>query len=55
MVDGQIDVAIRRTGEGIIIDLYAKDCIDPFDSLAIGDDEIAEALADAETDEAEEA
>lgn len=40
MVDGTFDVAIKRTAEGIVIDVYPKDWIDPIDSLTVWDDEV---------------
>jgi hypothetical protein len=55
LVDGLFDVAILRTGEAIVIDVYPKDWIDPIDTMTVWDEQVAEALADAETDEAKEA
>ena len=55
LVDGRFDVAIIRTEEGIVIDVYPKEWIDPIDSLTIWDEQVAEASADAETDAAGEA
>jgi hypothetical protein len=55
LVDGQYDVAILRTAEGIVIDVYPKDWIDPIDSLTVWDEQVAEASADAESDHAGEA
>jgi hypothetical protein len=43
LVDGRFHVAIIRTGEGIFIDVYPKDWIDPINSLAVWDEEVAEA------------
>ena len=55
LVDGQFDVAIIRTAEGIVIDVYPKDWIDPIDTMTVWDEEVAEAAAEAESDEAGEA
>jgi hypothetical protein len=48
LVDGRFDVAIIRTGEGIVIDVYPKDWIDPIDSLTVWDEQVAAASAEAE-------
>ena len=55
LVDGTFDVAIIRTAEGIVIDVYPKDWIDPIDTMTIWDDEVAPASAEAEADDAGEA
>jgi hypothetical protein len=55
MVDGTFDVAIIRTAEGIVIDVYPKDWIDPIDSMTVWDADVAEASAEAETDQSAEA
>jgi hypothetical protein len=55
LVDGKFDVAIIRTGEGIVIDVYPKDWIDPIDSLTVWDEEVAAASAEAKADHAGEA
>ena len=55
LVDGRFDVAILRTDEGIVIDVYPKDWIDPIDSLTVWDEQVAEALASANADDTEEA
>jgi len=47
LVDGTFDVAILRTGEGIVIDVYPNDWIDPIDSLTVWDEQVAEASAEA--------
>jgi len=51
LVDGKFDVAIVRTGEGIVIDVYPKDWIDPIDTMTVWDEQVAEmeraAAADA--------
>jgi hypothetical protein len=48
LVDGRFEVAIIRTGEGVAIDVYLKDEIDPIDSLTVWDEEVAAASAEAE-------
>lgn len=55
LVDGKFDVAIIRTDEGIVIDVYPKDWIDPIDTMTVWDEQVAEAAAEAEADAAEEA
>ncbi len=55
LVDGCFDVAIIRTSEGIVIDVYPKDWIDPIDSLTVWDEQVAAASAEAEADNAGEA
>ena len=52
MVDGKYDVYLKRTAEGVVIDVYPKDWIDPIDSLTVWDDEVAEALVSAEANNA---
>jgi hypothetical protein len=47
LVDGTFDVAIIRTAEGIVINVYPKDWIDPIGSLTVWDDEVAELERDA--------
>ena len=42
LVDGKFDVAILRTGEGIVIDVYPKDWIDPIDTMTVWDEQVAE-------------
>lgn len=49
MVDGKFDVAIIRTGEGIVIDVYPKDWIDPIDTMTVWDDDVAD-CAETEDD-----
>ena len=41
LVDGMFDVAIIRTGEGIVIDVYPKDGIDTVATLPVWDDQVA--------------
>jgi hypothetical protein len=55
LVDGRFDVAIIRTAEGIVIDVYPKDWIDPIDSLTVWDEDVAAASASAEAGDAGEA
>lgn len=52
LVDGTYDVTIIRTDEGIVIDVYPKDWIDPIGTMTIWDGEVAEASAEPETDDA---
>ena len=40
-VDGKYDVAIKRTAEGLIVDVYPDGWIDPIDTLAVWDDDVA--------------
>ena len=47
LVDGKFDVAIVRTGEGIVIDVYPKDWIDPIDTMTVWDEQVAELEHDA--------
>jgi hypothetical protein len=42
LVDSLYDVAILRTSEGIVIDVYPKGWIDPIDNMTITDDQVAE-------------
>jgi hypothetical protein len=53
MVDGKYDVSLKRTAEGIVIDVYPKDWIDPIDNFTVWDDDVAEALASAADDAVE--
>jgi hypothetical protein len=55
LVDGALDVKIVRTGEGIVIDVYPKDWIDPIDSLTVWDEDVTRALAEADAIDAAEA
>jgi hypothetical protein len=48
LVDGIYDVAIIRTGEGIVINVYPKDWIDPIDTLTIWDEQVAATHEDGE-------
>jgi hypothetical protein len=52
LVDGTFDVAIIRTGEGIVIDVYPKDWIDPIDTMTVWDEQVAELEHDAAAEEA---
>ena len=55
LVDGMFDVAIIRTAEGIVVDVYPKDWIDPIDTMTVWDDQAAPASAEADADAAGEA
>jgi hypothetical protein len=55
LVDGRYNVAIIRTSEGIVIDVYPKDWDDRIDTLAVWDEEVADAWAEAEADASVEA
>jgi len=54
-VDGTFDVAIIRTDEGVVVDVYPKDWDFPIDTMTVWDDEVAEAMAEAEAGDAGEA
>lgn len=41
LVDGKFDIAITRTSEGIVIDVYPKDWIEPLDTFTVWDEDIA--------------
>lgn len=41
MVEGLYDVAVIRLAEGIAIDVFPKDWIDPIDSLTVWDEQVA--------------
>lgn len=43
MVDGKFDVAVIRTPEGIVIDVYPKDWMEPLDSFTVWDDDVTAA------------
>ncbi len=47
LVDGLYDVAIIRTPEGIVIDVYPKGWIDPIDTLTVWDEQVAATHQDA--------
>ncbi|WP_152053051.1 hypothetical protein [Tautonia marina] len=47
LVDGLFDVAIIRTDEGIVVDVYPKDWMEPLESLTVWEDDIAGAEAEA--------
>lgn len=47
LVDGKFDVAIIRTSEAIIVNVYPKDWMDPIDTLTDWDEQVAELESDA--------
>lgn len=40
LVDGKFDVVIIRTAEGLVIDVYPKDWIEPVDTFTVWEEEI---------------
>jgi hypothetical protein len=51
LMDGTFDVAIKRTAEGIVIDVYPKDWMDPIDTMTVRDDEVAALAPNAAAEE----
>ena len=47
-VDGKYQVAVIRTDEGLVVDVYPKDWDAPIDTMTVFDSDVADAESDGE-------